>query len=108
MIAENGTMRQAARKDANHEQIKDIFTWYGFDAIDTSGFTGKMLDLLITLGSHFFMFVEIKDGSRPKSQRKLTDDEKKFIAKRPDHCMVIESAEQAVTIATHIIAGRKF
>jgi len=101
-------MRQACRKDSNHDKIAAVFLAYGFDVVDTSGFSGKMLDLLVTLGSHFFMFVEIKDGSKPKSQRKLTPDEERFIAKRPDHCMVIESREQAHTICAHIIAGERF
>jgi hypothetical protein len=101
-------MRQAARKDANHSEIANIFWGYGFDVIDTAGYTGKMLDLLVTLGHHFFEFIEIKDGSKPPSQRKLTDDEKDFIKLRPDHCTVIETVEQARAFCAHVIAGRTF
>jgi hypothetical protein len=101
-------MRQSCRKDANHGPIKQIFLEYGFDAIDTAGYSGKMLDLLVTLGHHFFSFIEIKDGSKPPSQRKLTTDEKDFIAKRPDHCTVIETTEQARAFCAHVIAGTKF
>jgi hypothetical protein len=101
-------MRQAARRDANHQEIADMFRAYSFDVIDTAGYSGKMLDLLITLGDHFFCFIEIKDGRKPKSARKLTDDEKDFISKRPDHCAVIETVEQARAMAAHVIAGRHF
>jgi len=101
-------MRQAARKDANHKHITAIFQAYGFDVIDTSGYSGKMLDLLITLGNHFFQFIEIKDGTKPPSQRTLTPDEIKFINRRPDHCTIIETPEQARAMAAHVIAGERF
>jgi hypothetical protein len=96
------------RKDANHGPIKQIFREYGFDVIDTAGYTGEMLDILVTLGHHFFEFIEIKDGSKPPSQRKLTTCEKKFIALRPDHCTVIETAEQARSFCAHVISGKLF
>lgn len=101
-------MRQAARKDANHDEIAAIFSGYGFDVIDTSGFSGKMLDLLVTLSNGFFQYIEIKDGRKPKSARKLTTDEEKFISRRPDRCTVIESVEQARAFCAHVIAGKHF
>jgi hypothetical protein len=101
-------MRQAARKDANHDEIAAVFSGYGFDVLDTSGFSGKMLDLLVTLANGFFHYVEIKDGRKPKSARKLTDDERKFIDKRPDQCVIIESVEQARAFCASVIAGRRF
>ena len=101
-------MRTACKKDKNHAAIENIFLAYGLDVIDTSGYSGKMLDLLVTLSNGFFQYIEIKDGSKPKSQRKLTEAEKEFIAKRPDQCTVIESVAQAQAFCAHIIAGNKF
>ena len=101
-------MRSASRIDANHVEIKNIFLSFGFDVIDTAAYSGKMLDLLVTLGDHFFCYVEIKDGNKPKSMRKLTPSEINFIKKRPDKCVVIESVEQAKTFCCSAIAGEKF
>ena len=101
-------MRKLYGKDSNHDEIKNIFLYYGFDVVDTSGFSGKMLDLLVTLGHRFFQFIETKDGNKPKSKRALTDDEKIFIAKRPDHCSIIETKEQAKAFCAHVIAGERF
>jgi len=101
-------MRQACRIDANHNEIKKVFLYFGFDVIDTSSFSGKMLDLFVSLGSHFFQFIEIKDGNKPKSKRKLTPDEIAFIEKHKENCTIIETKDQAIRYCSYVIAGEKF
>lgn len=96
------------RKDSNHAEIKKVFEEYHFDVIDTSDFLGEMLDLHVSLGNHFFNFIEIKDGSKPPSQRALTKAEKDFIKYRPDNCQVIETVNEARAFCAHAIAGRRF
>jgi hypothetical protein len=102
------TVRQAAKKDSNHHEVAYVFQCFGFDTIDTSGYSGKMLDLLVTLGNGYFQYIEIKDGNKPPSQRKLTRDGQLFISKRPDKCTTIESVEQAKNFCACVIAERKF
>jgi Holliday junction resolvase len=95
---------RAAKKDANHAEIATIFRAHGFDVLDTSAFSGKMLDLLVTLGDRYFQFIEIKDGKG----KKLTENEVAFINKRPKVCMIIYSADQAARFCAYVIAEEKF
>jgi len=44
--------------------------------------------------------IEIKDGSKPPSARKLTDDEKDFHMRWEDHIPIIESLDDVENFAT--------
>ena len=101
-------MRTACRKDRNHNAISTVFRQFGFTVINTSAFSGKMLDLVVYIGDYHFQFIEVKDGSKPPSARKLTDDEVAFMRTHHGHCTVIESEEQAKNYCAYVIAGKHF
>jgi hypothetical protein len=84
-------MSHIYKKDANHEQIADIYRWYCPVVIDTSWSRGRLLDLIVIDKNDKVRFVEIKNGNE-----KLTKSEKKFIEKYGMHCRVIRSLNEAL------------
>jgi len=69
--------RRAARKDANHNAIQDVFVRLGWSVADTSQLGSGFPDLVAAKHGETVL-VEIKDGSKPPSHRKLTEDELAF------------------------------
>lgn len=69
--------RRAARKDANHNDIQDAFVRLGWSVADTSRLGDGFPDLVAAKHGETVL-VEVKDGSKPPSARKLTDDELAF------------------------------
>ncbi len=69
-------MRRAARKDENHNEIKIAFETLGWSAKDIHQIP-DFADLLI--GKPWVnVVIEIKDGNKPPSARKLTKGEQDF------------------------------
>ena len=65
---------RAKRKDANHNAVADYLLGIGWSFLDTSALGRGFPDGVAgCLG--FACLVEIKDGDKPPSKRKLTDDE---------------------------------
>lgn len=65
--------------------------------LDLSQLGGGVPDLLACRGPRCWLF-EVKDGTKPPSARRLTDDQIKFKARWLGQWAVVESAEQAVAI----------
>lgn len=86
-------MRHAFRKDANHSPIKNVFS----DCVPThdSSAYGAPYDLIVIIRGELKL-IEIKDGSKAKSSRKLTKREKEVRLKFSEHFHVIESEEEAL------------
>lgn len=72
-------MRRAAKKDANHNEIAKEFERLGWIVLDLSQLK-NCCDMAVTKEGRTFM-VEVKDGSKPPSQRKLSEGEEKFKTK---------------------------
>jgi Holliday junction resolvase len=72
-------MRRAARTDANHGEIRDALRRAGCLVVDTSGVGGGFPDLVAVRHGRV-RFVEVKDGAKSASRRKLTPAEAEFIA----------------------------
>jgi len=72
-------MRRAARTDANQTDIVDEFRAWGASVLPLHAVGKGCPDLLIGTprGS---LLVEVKDGSKPPSARKLTPDQVEFHA----------------------------
>jgi hypothetical protein len=70
-------MRRAARVDANHALVKGAFIACGALVKDLSAVGGGLADLLIQY-HHKLMLVEVKDGAKSPSRRKLTPAQEVF------------------------------
>jgi hypothetical protein len=93
-------MRRAARVDANHKQIVDWFRQCRFQVLDLSRVGQGCPDLLISMSGHTAL-VEIKDGNKPPSGRKLTPDEQKFHRTWKGLTFIVESIDDAQHIIEH-------
>lgn len=67
---------RANRKDANHKSIVAHAESLGFGSLDVSMMKNFCDEIWIRDGKVFF--IEIKDGSKPPSQRQLTSGEVGF------------------------------
>lgn len=67
-------MRQRARTDGNHAEIRDALRRHGWLVHDSSRYGSGYFDLTCVKGGRV-VFVEVKDGAKPPSARKLTEDE---------------------------------
>lgn len=68
---------RGGRRDRNHSEIKRHAESLGFTVFDTADLAGGFCDLILIKNKYVF-FVEVKDGEKPPSQKKLTPDEIKF------------------------------
>lgn len=69
-------MRRRARVDRNHKAITDALRGVGWHVVDASRLGHGFPDL-IALRAGRAEFIEVKDGSKAPSDRKLSDDERK-------------------------------
>jgi hypothetical protein len=87
-------MRRAAKTDANHTSIVNTLRASGISVHDTSAVGQGFPDLVCGYGGRSFL-VEIKDGSKPPSRRRLTPDQEAFRVGWRGHYVVIESESYA-------------
>jgi hypothetical protein len=71
---------RARRTDANHQEIAEAARTLGCTVLDLSRVGGGCPDLLIGvyMGRKLNLLVEVKDGSKSPSARKLTPDQERF------------------------------
>lgn len=69
-------MRRAARVDDNQNEIIKAFRKLGWSVLIISQLK-NCCDIIVSKNGRTIA-VEIKDGSKPKSQQKLTEGEEKF------------------------------
>ena len=70
------SFRRAARKDNNHTTIVKAFRKLGWSVLDTAQLK-NCVDLIVAKAG-YTVAVEVKDGAKPPSARKLTPGELKF------------------------------
>ena len=93
-------MRTAARQDANHAEIRKVFQDAGLSTLDLHQLKCAC-DLLVGgLGCN--ILIEIKDGSRKPSERRLSPDEEKFHARWLGPLYIIETVDQARVLANQL------
>ncbi len=95
--------RHANRKDANHGTIARAFEQLGAGVFDTAQY-GMPLDLLVFWRGRILL-VEIKDGDKPPSRRKLTADEAGLHALAARYGIQIHTVERE-TQAFALLGGR--
>ena len=87
-------MRTAARTDGNHKEIMAAFRKLGFSVKDVSQLKG-FCDLAVARNNCTYL-VEVKDGQKPPSKRRLTPEENEFHNNWNDKVYVIESLEDVI------------
>ena len=91
---------RAAKRDDNHAEIRDNLRAIGAMVHDTGGLGGGFPDLVVGYRGVIHL-LEVKDGRKPPSKRRLTPDEQKFFndwAGYPVH--VVNSTEEAIDAIT--------
>jgi len=95
-------MRRASKVDANHAEIRDTLRKLGATVYDMSGVGRGLPDLLVTVrgkknGRGRDLWVEVKDGRKPPSGRRLTKAQAVVHAAwEGAPIVVLTSVEQAV------------
>lgn len=98
-------MRRAARTDANHAEIVRSLRVIGASVEDLSRVGGGCPDLLV--GYHgVTLLLEVKDGTKPPSARKLTGDQVTWHERWRGQCAVVKSAEEAVGVVIGLSVGK--
>ena len=94
-------MRRAARIDSNQNEIVDALRRCGASVLITSQLK-NCFDILVGYKGVNYI-IEIKDGSKPPSQRKLTTGEKRFRDEwKGGKYYVVESVEEAINLITKL------
>jgi hypothetical protein len=87
-------VRYAKRVDRNHGEVRDGLREDGYLVEDMSHIGHGVLDLAIQSPTGWppTLWLEVKDGQKPPSARKLTPDEELFIRLvGADRCRVVTS-----------------
>lgn len=87
-------VRTASRKDRNHNEIKDTLSKLGWSVLDIYQIPNSAD--LIAAKNGFTVLIEVKDGRKPPSSRKLTPGERTFAESWPGYYCVIESVSDAL------------
>lgn len=93
-------MRRAAKVDANHAAIVRALSDVGCGVVDLSAVGGGVPDLLVHPPGYphceRMVLLEIKDGSKPPSARKLTPAQEKFHAGWKGLLRVVTTVDEAL------------
>jgi Holliday junction resolvase len=89
--------RRAARIDANQPDLVNIMRGMGASVEITSGAHDGMTDLIVGFGG-VTVLVEVKDGSRPPSERKFTPKQVEFHSRFMGAITTIETVDQAIEL----------
>ena len=90
---------RARRVDRNHGEVVAALRKIGCEVMDLSRVGNGCADLIACLGFRIRL-LEIKDGSKPPSARKLTPAQKVWHESWRRHVDVVESPEQAIEVMT--------
>jgi hypothetical protein len=95
-------MRVRARKDSNHTEVVKAFRDLGASVLDTAQLGNGAGDIIVGLHNHNVM-VEIKDGAKPPSARKLTPDEVQFHDEWKGWIEIVYSIDDVVSIVKRMV-----
>lgn len=96
-------MIRAARKDRNHNEIAKAFESFGWSILDISQLK-NCADIVVARAGVTFV-IEIKDGKKPKSARKLTDGEQSFKDRWRGNYAIIETLGDVQKLNAQIFTG---
>ena len=95
-------MRRVAKVDRNQREVSQALTQCGAWVIDCSR-VGEGYPDLNVLHRGRVMYVEVKDGSKPPSARKLTPAQAEFHARAAAHGVpvhVVKDIDEAIALIT--------
>ena len=90
-------MRRAARIDANQSEIVNALRDVGASVAITSMVGNGFVDIVVGFRGRNYL-LEIKDGSKPPSKRRLTEDEQKFFDTWRGTVFVANNTDEALEI----------
>lgn len=85
------SFRRAAKTDSNHQEVVKLFRKLGWSVLDVSQL--KNCCDLVVAKDRYTVAVEVKDGAKPPSARKLSDGEIKFRDNWNGAYMLVQSLE---------------
>ena len=93
--------RRAARVDDNQSDIVKVLEQMGCTVVSLAAVGKGVTDLLVGVSGKN-LIIEVKDGSKPPSARKLTDAQKIFHAEWRGQIAVVKSVEEAVQLVNRM------
>jgi len=90
-------MRHRARRDDNHKDIVATFRACHASVLDTASLGNGAPDIIIAFNGNMAC-VEIKDGKKLPSARKLTLDEIEFMNTWRGKYVIVESVDDAIAL----------
>lgn len=91
-------MRRAARVDGNHREVVEALEAHGCQVLSMASLGKGVADLLVLQPNRCLRLLEVKDGSKPPSKRRLTRAQQDWHKVWP--VRVVESAADAVFLCT--------
>ncbi len=88
-------MRRAAKVDENHGAVVDALRKVGAAVLSLAPLGNGAPDLLVYFRRKYTL-LEVKDGAKSASRRKLTPDEEEFHRNWPDPIWIVESPMAAL------------
>lgn len=89
-------MAHLVRRDPNHHKIKQALLRAGRPVKDVAQYPGLGCDLLTEHIRGHLVLLEVKDGTKPPSARRLTESEKELRALFPKSFVEVLSVEGAL------------
>ena len=95
------------RRDKNHTEIIKVLRKFGALVFDTADIGKGFPDVVCSI-SDVLYFIEIKDGSKPPSQQKLTPSEAEFHRQWAHHVVIINSIDSAIQFVNMVRVNASF
>lgn len=89
-------MRRAAKVDDNHNEIVDALRQIGASVKPVHALKG-FVDIVVGYRGINYL-IEIKDGKKPPSKQKLTEDEQKFHDEWKGQAIVVKNVTEALAV----------
>lgn len=99
-------MRRAAKVDANQAEIVAYFRKAGCSVAITSALGAGFPDLVVGKAGKTIL-IEVKDGRKPPSERRLTQDERSFQGSWRGVYRVVESLQDAASVLEEHLVSKE-
>lgn len=99
--------KHARRVDANQSAVVSALRQIGCTVFVASSVGGGFPDLVVGYRNRT-MLIELKDGDKPKSARKLTIDQMFFSAMWRGHYVVVNNVDEAIAAVVEATNARGY